>query len=211
MRIVKLLSVAAAMAVVATALIGVGSASGTTLCKELAEICPEGARYPAGTVIEAKLRKGTVAKLETSVGTVTCAQSSTVGETAEESGAPLDGTLTTLIFGECKLGSTACTVTVQNLPYLMQGEEIEPGNGTLVTSNGGSGEPQANVKCGAFINCNYTQKELTLNGEGGSPAILRVEKVELTRLGGFICPKGAVANAEYEVTNPMPLFASAKP
>lgn len=211
MRFVKLLGAVAALAVVATALMGVGSASATTLCEELAEVCPEGARYPAGTVIEAKLRKGTVAKLETSIGTVTCGQSATTGETAEESGAPLDGTLTKLSFGECNLGGSACTVTVQNLPYLMQGEEIEPGNGTLVTSSGGSGEPQANVKCGSFINCNYTQKELTLNGEGGSPAILRVEKVALTRVGGFFCPQVAVANAEYEVTNPMPLFASAKP
>jgi hypothetical protein len=211
-RLVKLLCAMSAAAIVVTAFVGATSASATSLCKEKAEVCPAASVYPAGTKIKAQLKKGTEAVLESSLGTIQCKGSTAAGETLEASGSPLLGTQTSMTFSECVFQkSTACTVTVEHLPWKVEGTEIEPGNGFVTISSGGSGTPQAHVVCGSFVNCTWGAPKITLDGEGGSPAIERLLKIELVRISGFICPTTTAASAEYEVTEPQPVFVSAKP
>lgn len=212
MRFPKLLFATSAAAVIAVALVGVSSASATVLCKEKAEVCPAAARYPAGTQIKARLREGTEAVLESSLGTIRCKGSTAAGETTSEFGTPLMGTQNAMTFSECVFGKgTACTVTIEHLPWLVEGTEIEPGNGFVTVSSGGTGTPQAHVVCGSFVNCTWGAPKMTLDGEGGSPAIERLLKIELVRISGFICPTTTAASAEYEVTEPQPVFVSASP
>lgn len=211
MRLIKLICMTSALAIVAAAFVGASSASATSLCKIKAEICPAESIYPAKTKIKARLKEGTEAVLKSSVGTIKCKGSVSRGETLEASGSPLIGTQTEMSFLECVFGSTACTVTTEHLPWKVEGTEIEPGNGFVTVSSGGSGTPQAHVVCGSFINCTWGEKKITLDGEGGSPAIERLLEVELERISGLICPTTAKATAEYEVTEPQPVFVSASP
>jgi hypothetical protein len=211
-RLVKLLCAMSAAAIVVTALVGTTSASATSLCKEKAEVCPAASVYPAGTKIKARLKEGTEAVLESSLGTIRCKGSTAAGETTEESGSPLMGTQTSMTFSECVFQkSTVCTVTIEHLPWLVEGTEIEPGNGFVTISSGGTGTPQAHVVCGSFVNCTWGEEKITLDGEGGSPAIERLLKVALVKISGFLCPTSTAASAEYEITEPQPVFASAKP
>ncbi len=212
MKHMKVLGLAVLAAVTAMAIVGSGTASATTLCKEKAETCPEGKRYPAGTKVKAQLKKGTEAVLKTSVGTIKCKGSRAAGKTTKESGEPLPGLQEEMTFEECVFGTgTACTIKVEHLPWLIQGTEIEPGNGFVTVSSDGFGIPQTHVECGSFVNCTWGDEKITLDGEGGAPAVERLLEVELVRISGFICPTTAKATAEYEVTEPSPVFVSAKP
>jgi hypothetical protein len=210
MRHVKALSAIALVAIAAAAM--ATAASATSLCREKAEVCPAASVYPAGTAVKARLKKGTEAVLKTSVGTIKCRGSRAGGKTTKASGEPLPGLQEEMTFEECVFGTgTACTIKVEHLPWLIQGTEIEPGNGFVTVSSDGSGIPQTHVECGSFINCTWGDEKITLDGEGGAPAIERLLEVELVRISGFICPTSAKATAEYEVTEPSPVFVSAKP
>lgn len=205
MKYLKIMGLAA-VAAMALMAFGAGSASAVTLCKEAKSPCPEASRYTSGTAITASLKTKTVATLTSSLGNVVCTESAVSGKTTATSGSPLPGTISSLSFKSCTLGSSSCTVTVENLPYAASVDaSATVGNGTLTTTG------QAHVDCGSALNCIF-KKAVALSVTGGNPALVTANTaLELIKNEGFICPSSATWDAEYEVTAPKPLFVVASP
>ena len=212
MRLIKMLGLSAIGALVAMAFVGAGSASAVTLCEANESPCTH--KYPSGTVIKTKLAAGTTAILKGEpIGTVECSVSTGEGKTTAESASPLPGEITSLSFTSCTLAGTACTVTVEHLPFFASLTSSGGGNGTLTAKSSGAGRPQALVKCGSLLKCIFGANEVSLKAEGGNPGFLKAEGIELEREGGigFVCPNEAKWTAKYEVEAPKPVFVSALP
>jgi len=206
MKYVKMLSLAAVAAIAAMAFVGVGSASAhsTALCKANELPCSAGNTLGSGAAIKAKLVSGTVANLLNSAGNVECKSSAVAGKTTSGLATTVAGEITSLTFTECKRGTESCTVTVKNLPYKASILVI-PGtmNGEFTVTN-----PSAEVKCGSFINCTFGFSSVTLGATGGNPAKIVASNELLTLESGLICPGESHWDAEYEITEPNPLWVS---
>jgi hypothetical protein len=109
MKLTKMFGVAAVAAIVATALVGAGSASALTLCKEEASVCPEAQRYAAGTLLKFHSNEAVV---KTSTATVTC-ESNLEAKLDEVTGNP-QKTETTWSFSNCK--GSCSTLTSTGMP-----------------------------------------------------------------------------------------------
>jgi RHS repeat-associated protein len=195
---------------VALACIGTSSASATTLCSLNGSPCP-GVEYPSGTQVEGALVGGTKAKFVTSLGTVECTTSTVTGKTtsAGGEGSAVTGEISGLTFTGCVLGGTSCTVEAVNLAYNTSITVTEKGNGTLaVTDAVGVG---VLAKCGSIVNCTVTTAEAKLAITGGNPGKASAAAVPLKTTSGFLCPKEATWTAEYELSQPKPLYVVAKP
>lgn len=204
MRAVKMLGLAAAAALAAMALLGAGSASATTLCSANEEECAS--PLASGTVIKAESAD---VVFVTNLQNITCSGSKLEGKTTAASGEPLTAQITGLTLTGCKTASGAsCTHTTLSLPWAAAFEATGGGNGALTLSSGGSGNPGWTYVCGLVMNCTVSTPEATLSVEGGEPATLRAEEVELESSGGN-CPAGQRVSATYTVTSPNPLFVSA--
>jgi hypothetical protein len=190
---------AAMGALTALALIGPGAASAATgdtvLCKTNSNPCALANQYPANTSFTAG---STNAVLSTSSGNVTCTSSSTTVKNTAQNGSPnpLPGSVTALSFSGCKLGTTNCTVTAQNIPYDASNVAIgSSGNGTLNVDDSGTTDPSASVVCGFFINCTFGKPTVSGAVTGGNPASVSFNTT-LNRTGG-ICPSTATWTATY--------------
>ncbi|MFL5834506.1 MAG: hypothetical protein ACJ76B_11090 [Solirubrobacterales bacterium] len=209
MKFIKMMGLAVVAALAVMAMVGASAASASgTACKTNSEPCPAGDLYAAGTKMTAQLVPGTHATLTSSVGNVTCKNSTVAGVLNEP--AKAHGEITSLTFTNCTLGETECTVSATKPPYTVTGiatpAVLGKGNGDFtVTQKAGGSVPGATVVCGFFINCTFSSTDITLKFTGGSPAKLKAEAVNLNRSGG-ICPSTSVWHAEYEVTAPKPLF-----
>jgi hypothetical protein len=198
MKYLKMLSLAAVMTA-ALAFAGVGTASATVMCETPTEAC--GSPYEGP--VAAKLETGTKAKLVTSLGTVECEVSNSSGTVASTG----VGLIEKLSFEKCKIGLTACTVTVKNLPYKAVVTASAAGgdvNGTMVVSSDGSGSPGALVECVGVINCTFSKATVSLEALGGAPGKL-VANTELERSGG-LCPTTSTWEAKYVLTEPPALY-----
>jgi hypothetical protein len=207
MKHLKLLGMAIVAVAAMTAFLGAGSASATVLCKTATSPCT-GGTYGSGTAINASLKSGTAAELTTSLGTVVCNKSGTNGKTTSAgggAGVAVTGTLEALTFEECKLGTTSCTVASVHKPYNAKIAWTSGSNGNLEVGTSGAGNPGATVKCGIFINCEFTTASAVLGVTGGTPALAEANNISLSRSGG-ICPSTSTWKAVYSVTTPSPLF-----
>jgi hypothetical protein len=194
----------AVSAVVAT--VGVGSAAATSLCKENLEMCEGEVMYVGGTKIKAKLVKGTVAKFVTSAGTIECTESALAGESSKLSSEPLPGLANSLSFTGCQLEKTACTITVEHLAYK---SSTQPEAGLWNYTLAGFEAPMEQaVVCGT-LKCTFSSEAIAFKAVGGKPAKLNGSQVFASK--GLLCPKEAKWTAEYEVTEPSPLWFSLKP
>jgi hypothetical protein len=204
-RYLKLMGLAALMAAALTAFLGASSASAVTLCKANENPCSND--YAAGTTISGSLVANTKAVLLSGIGNVECEESTVSGKTSELSGSPLMGLIESLTFAKCLLGSTSCTVTVENLPYLVSITASGSGNGTMTVEHDGTGGmPQAHVNCGSAFNCIVGNDPVTLPVAGGAPAIITAaQTMKLIENKGFICPSSATWDAKYAVS-PSPMF-----
>jgi hypothetical protein len=201
-----MLGLAAIAAVAAMAIIGVGTASATKLCKVNQATCTEENTYLSGTEVKgasegnAKL-VGLNSKGETEL-TVECASTTTV-TTSAESGSPLPGKVTALTFTGC---NNSCSVKVNGLPYEAQLAVGTVPNGTLTVKNG-----SATLTCAfGFVKCKVGAKELKLTVDGGNPAkVLAVNAVmELEVQEAGTCPAKADWNATYKATSPTNVFVT---
>jgi hypothetical protein len=215
MKYLKIFGLAAIAAVVAMALVA-SSASATALCSINETTC--GKPMPAGTTIEAHLKTGTKAVLETSLATVECAKSETKGKTTSESGEKVTGVIEVLKFEECKTTTgTNCTVgSALSLPYSGSIVASGGGNGKLTVTKGtGGGNPGATVTCLNVIECTFRTPSALLKVTGGAPAIAKAEAINLSEHSiGLRCPATETTakwTAEYEVLTPNPLFISELP
>jgi hypothetical protein len=198
-----MLGVAAAVAITATVVIGVASASATVLCKENLTTCSAGAIYPSGTGVEAKFKGAAI----TFKGTlsVSCTGSTIGGKTTAERGAPLPVEISSWSFSGC----TGCeTVSAKNLSNTGQINRTTGGNGTVTLASGGKGSPGIEMTGCAFgISCVWAAPTMSLTG--GSPAKLAA-LVELERIeGSKLCGSKILLTAEYEITSPKPVYVAA--
>lgn len=198
MKLAKLL-VCVCVSLLGFAVAGVGGASATELCANIA--CSE--VYESGQALEAESGNSTFA---TSLGTVACTGSTLKGETTAESGAPLPGKVTTLSFSGCKLGEGSCTVSGVHLSYTAAIEETSTGDGTMIVTNSGSGKPGVEITCSTKISCTLSSAEPKFGISGGSPAHLSIETSSF-ETSGTTCPKETKWTAEYTQKKPDPMMA----
>jgi hypothetical protein len=198
-------ALATATALVIVMSIGVGSASATEFCSTNTSPCT-GTMYGPGTKISGKLTTGKTATLTNGITNVICSEGSMAGQMTSTGGAgltPISGEVTSVTWTKCVTASgTACTVTVNGLPWKLTGEKTGENTFKVVVS----GSPGVTVVCGFLINCTFSQTSLTLSGVNGSPARVTATAVGLNASGGF-CPKTASYDAEYDITAPNPLYA----
>jgi RHS repeat-associated protein len=175
-----------------------GSASAASLCSVNVSPCT-GTEFKSGTKLKAT---ATSPAFLSSIGTVSCEKALLEGETTSNGGTgeAVGATISALTFeGNCNLGATSCTLTVNSLPSgALNGEG---GNGTLSLSGG-----ELNIKCGFFINCTYLLNEVELQFTGGKPALAKADKLPLTEVKGFLCPKTTEWDIKYEFQTPESLY-----
>jgi hypothetical protein len=94
-----------------------------------------------------------------------------------------------------------CSVTVNNLPYHAEVHWTEGHDGVLTVS-GYEGNPGATVVCAGVINCTFSNTLFSLPIDGGNPAKVTANKVNLLRNGG-LCGNEAFWDATYETTTPV--------
>jgi hypothetical protein len=205
MRLIKTFGLAVIAAAAVMAFVGVSSAMATeleevVLCKShgvtTGDKCPAGEDFPSGTVIHSELEAGTHATLGTSLGSVLCTESRALGETTS---LLAHGTLTEAEFNNCTLGTTECTVEVQNLPYLVKGELNSGHNGyEVLLTSGGLGQPQAHVTClGNILNCTYGAPNILFAAElKATDTVLSVSQA-LTGVGNPCGAANPVWTAKY--------------
>jgi hypothetical protein len=184
MKHLKMLGLAAIAALGLLAFVGAGTASATTLFKDAAKT----EAYGAGTEIKSTLAPGTSALLKSgSVTIATCTESSAAGTTANATGITVSIDIHIRVTGGCS--QTTHTTALGSLSINSEGD---------VTGKGNS------VTLGVFgTSCTYG------TGEGGSPAVLKIN-AQIPRIaGGFLCPSPGTWTAEYIVTSPSSLYVGA--
>jgi hypothetical protein len=206
MRLIKMLDLAAIAAAVAMAFVGASSALAVTsleevvVCKLDVSTCLSGETYGSGTKIDGELVAGTHSTLLTPLGNVLCNESETEGELTS---ALAHGSITSVTFGGCTVGSNTCTVETENTPYLVK---------VLLTTNhaeyhalvtsGGGGEPKALTDCGSSaLKCYFHHAEILFTVLLKSTDVVWDVSQELKRTGGsgFLCPTTSTWDAEYLV------------
>lgn len=185
--------------------LGAGTASATRFCSTSVNPCPMANRWNATTTVASAV--STPAQIITSLGTISC-QKSTLGGKTTGSGGGLGVAVTeefsTFMMEECKVGTTACTMTVSALPYAGEVNWTANFDGLLKISNGGMGNPIVLAECGALIKCTFTTPLAELEVKGGVTALLIANAIMLSRQGA-LCPTQAKLKATYEVSSPGPL------
>jgi hypothetical protein len=186
-KAIKMLGLAALMALMAMAFVGASSAmaESTSLCKVDETNCaPENLIQ---SVHETSVGK---AKLLTSIGTTECEvlYSGSVLET----GNPLiiKGKFT---YTKCKLGESECTATEENGPTKIQ--VLKEGHETAKVT----GEGLVHLVCGKSIDCSYTGTGLIGTAKGpllsaqvpDNGEVSLSEQATTKEAGGFLCPKTA--------------------
>jgi len=172
------------------------------LCSTNTSPCT-GTTYGAETHITGQLKSGTSSTLTSSITNVTCTESRF--RAAVLAVGPIRIPIVEFTTDKCHTTSgTPCTVTPVNIPWEGTGSG-SGGSGTLTVESGGSGSPGDKVVCGFVINCTFTTSSATLSVTGGNPAIAKANEITVARSGG-LCPAAASWDAEYEVTQPNPLF-----
>jgi hypothetical protein len=207
-KYLKALGLAAIAAMALMAFLGAGSASATVLCTQALTTCPggheTGEMYEPGDVI---VGTSTNARLTSDLANVKCTNSETEAELESTGGASetVTGKIIELNFTGCKteqLVPVNCTVTVNNLPYNAEVHWTEGRNGQLTVTSGGAGNPGATVVCIGVINCTFSNTLFSLPVDGGNPAKVTANKVNLLRNGG-LCGNEAFWDATYESTTPV--------
>jgi hypothetical protein len=203
MQHVKWLGIAVLAAVVTMALVGAPSASAAqpVLCKVEEAPCAPANRWEMRP-FEAKAEP--LKLLLGALGEVVCKSSTVKGELGEF-GAPQKVTLSSLVFAECKLGTSACAFNVLSLGKL-----------DLLRTNLNSGEAtflgtEVLVQCGSFIHCVYGgEPKLALAGKNGAEAAkLTANQVVLPVVSGFLCPTETKLDATYTILIPLPAYVEA--
>jgi len=205
MNHIKMLGLCLVAALAVTALLGAGTASATKLCSKNESPCKAENTIKSGSTIKGQLVAGTEAVFVTSLLTVRCTESTIEGKTTSEGGKGVNvtGSISSVVWKNCKSGSTNCTTTALKLPWTSE-----------VSGSGGSGTMSVFNAAGKFtcnVTCEYEAKTAATSVTGGNPAIVKAEKIGFSKIGGsFLCPGTATWSSEYEVTTPKPLFVVAE-
>jgi len=190
------------------------SASATALCEAEETECTGLNPYIEETTMAASLSGESTATIKTSLGTITCSQSTLAGHTRETEASPLPFDLTGMTLAKCKFGTTECTSSeVINLSYSGSLAWVGSGDGTATIAAGESGKsPGAVLSCkilGFPVTCTATAKEQSWQMNGGSPAHIVAKEASMT-ITGSGCPTSGTFSAEYAVSEPNPVFVAQK-
>lgn len=202
MKLVKMLGVALAGALLWVAIGGAASAPAAVLCTTN-ETCSESHLTEEGEMLDVgDTLVGTASDLVlTGTPEVTCTHS--VTEVEVSAAEPAAGEIVGLDFTGCAaktiLGNVQCTVSVLNLPYAAAVNAAGEGNGTLKVT-GINGSPEAFVSCAGVVNCTYGNSEFVLPVSGGNPVQITANKVPLAIQKGFLCPASMTWDATYQAT-----------
>jgi hypothetical protein len=209
MKYVKVLSLAAVAAFAAMAFVGAGTASAEeheiVLCKELAELCPEGKLWPKETVLLG------LAENPELTGNLTekCEDSTVEGETGAEIASPLPFTITSLEFGELPTpslgeGCEPCTA-VHSLVPLSGSLEVSGEDEYFLNGSG-----KALLLCPLGINCgfegNNIKSPISHTGkhkahEGENLPVIEIEAtLKLYTGSSFFCGNSGIWHANYVVS-----------
>lgn len=210
MRYIKMLGLAAMATMVAMAFVGASSAMAEpehpliVLCEEPELICEEGNWAPNPTEIHAETLPSEPPVLLSSIGSVLCEHSLARLTLLNELAKLIEGHLLALNFtGECHLGSTKCTVTVNGLGGLsFTPDEVKLAAIVQAIPLEGK-ETNATVKCGFLINCTFSaepETKLLAHSDEKGHLLLLAKKAPLKRASGF-CPETAEWDATYHAVN----------
>lgn len=193
MKFLRVVGLAAVVAIVIACALGAGSASATVLCKTNTTPC--GSKYGVFSSIEFRLSTGTKSVLKAGFATVECEESAIRGEIFGSEGGggfEISIPLETLAFGKCN-----CTV-----------KTLSTGNADLAWT---SGTMNANVravnyeievKCGEIKSCRFgivTNEKITFTG--GNPAQLAAAEAPMTKVSGpATCLATSKWSAKYTAT-----------
>lgn len=205
MRPLKLVLFSTAAALLFTAF-GGASASATTLCSTNTSPCT-GTIYKENTAISGKQKTATI--FTNSFSNVTCQKTTFSGETTSlgGTGKPVTASIKALTFEECKTaGGNACTLTPTNTPWAGSFSANGGGNGSLLLSSSGIGNPGIHLFCEGVFNCTVKAASITLSVTGGNPVAVAAGKNLPMEEEGLGCAKENKWDVEYEVTAPKPLF-----
>jgi hypothetical protein len=197
-RLFRTGGIAAVAMLIALALFGASAASGTSICKEKVEVCPEAKAYPAGTVFHLTQEAG--GSVEFTVLGIKC-EASTMVDVLVGGGNPFYNEVTTWTFAKCKSSSgPECTVTTDNTPLTSE-IEFKALNPTVVLAKLKGGSPRITVKC-PLLQCTYGAEKVVLDFEGGTPARWIAKEEELKREEGpeATCGSATKMSAKYVIT-----------
>lgn len=189
MKSIKILGLAAVLAMAAMAFIGGSSASAVTLCKVNTNPCPTESRIPVGETLKSQLNGG-VAKL-TGLLNEECSSSTVEGATETNTGSSLDGKITATTFTNCQ----ECEKIEALPPWTFHLTATSSGNGTLTILT-----PEVHlINCTFFgIDCTVSASTVVLDVTGGSPALVKAVNEPLE--GGGFCDGNWTAT--YKLTAP---------
>ena len=179
------------------------------LCEQPELEC--GSPFPDPTLIVAH---ATSPKLLSNAGTVECEKSLAELSLLNANSESIVGHLLSLSFeGNCHLGGTACTVTVNALGgiSIARGEEKLTAIVKAVEREGNN--TNATVKCGPFINCTYSAgPETELEAKSDAEGNLSLEAEAKTLSGkGFLCPSTSKLDVTYTALGSMWIAVSRVP
>lgn len=204
MRQLKMLALAIVCVGAMTALFGAGSASATWCRTGMGGqgSCPGSFEEFSGTGLSVS---SSDAKLVAGGSFTEECKSTANGEAKSKGSGIIEELAFTSCKGECKSAAGA------NLPYKVQGTGTGEGNGTVVVTSSGAGNPGIALSgCTMFgVSCTYTTAEAKLEFEGAvSPGIpkLIANGVALKRTAGStLCPETGTWTAELAETDGMEL------
>jgi hypothetical protein len=197
MKHVKLPGLIAVAAMALMALLGVGTASATVLCKTATGglECGESWKYSGTT--KGSLKPETTAIMKSTGGTTenTCTGGSAEG-TASAGGATstVTGNTSGLTLSGCTSTAdnlTSCEGEIHSISGTSSGTVTVKGCNTTTVLNGTS----CTYGAGAGVDVGIVE-------EGGSGAAAKVNEVTSKVAGGFLCPSSAVLEAEVVRTAP---------
>jgi hypothetical protein len=221
MRYLKTGGLVVLAALALTILAGAGTASATELCTTnvFGAACPGISLHSTGSELEFTTTQWTLTA--GGLGKITCTDSLFKGKTTSKGGPGLEigasiesSTLTGKeANGDCTLetpftGTHPCTMSVINLPWKAAIDISAQPNGTIVLTNGGKGEPGFTANCPAANTlCTFTAQKITLDFDGGKPALVTAKERPLTpsaeKVGGT-CPAESSWDSTYTVLKPSP-------
>lgn len=212
MKYFKTLGLAVIAVTALMALVGVGTASATVLCKKTGEstttgtICPVGQAYEAGTLFDGfveSLEKPMI--LKTEYLKLQCPRSTVRGETSNEGG---EGLSVSIPLQAVTTENCACQFLAMLRTGTLAINWIEGTHNGTVTSSG----TEFTTRCTGSLgeqHCIYGTEKTDLGTlKGGEPAILEI-KATLSRLPTDpLCPLTMTWEGTYTVSSPKPLYVA---
>ena len=170
-------------------------------------ICEEANQALNPTEIHAETLAAEPPKLLSSLGTVECEHSLAILTVLNKLAKLIEGHLLALNFtGNCHLGGTACTVTVNALGGLSLTPDEEKLKAIAKSIELEKRNTNATVKCGSFINCTFSagpNTEALIETDAQGHLLLLTKETSLAGKG-FLCPSTSKWDAVYHAVDLTP-------